>query len=531
MNKSRFVQSSYFFVLPLVVLQKNVMIPSMTIPTCIDQIIENDNTHMETTKTHSSTAPVKFQMDVHNRRLLQDLPWNALLQEWPSHGVVPLMVRRGESRHPVIFVEREGVRYAIKETTPHMAEREIASLREIDRRGIPALDPIGSVIVPAPPVLLEENGPNGLPVYTSGDRGYMVTQLAPRVIPHSLLYRIPFTRKTKRRILSAIAILLIELHEHGVYWGDPSLANVLIRIAGQRIQAILADAETAEFFPRPVNEGLREQDLESFGESLMWQAEDLRYARGLPEDEELLDDKDFRYLEQRYRILRREHRLLHSSFASETRFQFQHMLESLNERGFSLLGMGGQAFQQFATVLPGWYQRRIHELLGIHVPRRYARRFYNTILGHQYHLSQNEGRNVSLEKAAKDWYTHYHLPAILFLRQHLTKGQDPLQAYFSFLEYRWKLSMKAGYEVPLEEAALSWLIQQVETEKLIGVDPADLARWWHERVPVAQVLEPPLIEGKELEPLLSKEEQPLVHLPAPELDKKLDQILEHSEEE
>jgi len=127
-NKSRFVQSSYFFVLPLVDLQKNVMIPSMTIPTCIDQIIENDNTHMETTKTHSSTAPVKFQMDVHNRRLLQDLPWNALLQEWPAHGVVPLMVRRGESRHPVIFVEREGVRYAIKETTPHMAEREIANL-------------------------------------------------------------------------------------------------------------------------------------------------------------------------------------------------------------------------------------------------------------------------------------------------------------------------------------------------------------------------------------------------------------------
>src|SRR5947208_16787010 len=114
-NKSRFVQSSYFFGLRLANLQKNVMIPSMTIPTCIDQIIENDNTHMETTKTHSSTAPVKFQMDVHNRRLLQDLPWNALLQEWPAHGVVPLMVRRGESRHPVIFVEREGVSYAINE--------------------------------------------------------------------------------------------------------------------------------------------------------------------------------------------------------------------------------------------------------------------------------------------------------------------------------------------------------------------------------------------------------------------------------
>lgn len=485
---------------------------------------------METVKTHSSSAPITFQMDAPNRRLLQDLPWDALLEEWPSRGIVPLMVRRGESRHPVIFVEREGVRYAIKETTPHMAEREIVNLREIDRRGIPALSPVGSVIVSVPPILLEEKGPNGLPEYISGDRGYMVTKLAPRVIPHVLLYRVPFTRKTKRRLLSAIAILLIELHEHGVYWGDPSLANVLIRIAGQRIQAILADAETVEFFTGPVSENLREQDLESFGESLMWQAEDLRQASGMPEEEELVDDKDFRYLEQRYRILRREHRQLHSSLASATRFQFQNMLETLNERGFSLLDMGGQAFQQFAAVLPGWYQRRIHELLGIHVSRRYARRFYNTILNHQYQLSKNAGHPVSLEEAAKDWYTRYHLPSILFLRQHLTKGQDPLQAYFSFLEYRWKLSQKAGYEVPLEEAALSWLIEQVENEKLIGVDPADLARWWHERQPVEQVLESPLIEGKELEPLLAKEEKPLVHLPAPELDKKLTQILEQPEE-
>src|SRR5260370_12298481 len=106
---------------------------------------------METTKRHSSTAPVKFQMNVHNRRLLQDLPWNALLEEWPAHGVVPLMVRRGESRHPVIFVEREGVRYAIKETTPHMAEREIATFPDIDPPPTPALPPIPSAPLPPPP--------------------------------------------------------------------------------------------------------------------------------------------------------------------------------------------------------------------------------------------------------------------------------------------------------------------------------------------------------------------------------------------
>src|SRR5205085_556909 len=254
------------------------------------------------------------------------LPWNFPLDEWPEHGVVPLSVRRGESRHPVIFVDREGIRYAIKETTPHMAEREIANLHEIDRRGIPVLSAVGSVLVPQPPLLLNEHGPGGIPEYESGDRGYTVTRLAPRVIPHSLLYTIPFTRKNKHHLLSAIAVLMIELHEHGVYWGDPSLANVLIRIDGRRVLAIMADAETSELFPGPISEGLREQDIELFGESLAWQAEDLRQARGLPESKNILDDADFRYFKQRYRWLRREHARVTAIPHLNTIYQVQQFL-------------------------------------------------------------------------------------------------------------------------------------------------------------------------------------------------------------
>ena len=104
-----------------------------------------------------------------------------------------------------------------------------------------------------------------------------------------------------------MAVLLVELHEHGVYWGDPSLANVLICIDGRHILAIMADAETAELFPEPVSEGLRDQDVASFGESLIWQAEDLRQARDLPEEETVVDDKDFRYFVRRYHWLHREH--------------------------------------------------------------------------------------------------------------------------------------------------------------------------------------------------------------------------------
>jgi hypothetical protein len=472
---------------------------------------------------------IQFHMHADDRRRLKDLPWQVPLEEWQQHGVELLIVRRGESRHPVVFVERGGMRYAIKETTPHMAEREIHNFREIAFRGIPALDPVGTVSVPAPPIPVEAPRLGGLTQYINGDRGYTVTSLAPRVIPHSQLYRIPFTRRTKERLLSAVAVLMIELHEHGVYWGDPSLANVLIRIDGRSILAIMADAETAEIFPGPISEGLREQDIAAFGESLLWQAEDLRLARGLPEDKQVLGEPDFRYFRRRYRQLRREHAQIAASPNFGTYYQAQQFLRRLNRWGYSLLGLTERTLQQFTTVLPGWYQRRIYNLLRIHVPRAYARRFYNLILGHQAEMSAEQGHEVSIEEAAQDWYTRYHLPAILLLRRILTRGQDPLRAYFAVMQNRWRMSQKAQHEVPIDEAILDWSMRQAETGKLGAVDPATLARWWHELEPAAQVLEPPLIEGKELEPLLSTDERPLVHLEQPVLEQKLPEILEQSE--
>ncbi|GAC1655372.1 MAG: hypothetical protein NVS4B12_27820 [Ktedonobacteraceae bacterium] len=470
-------------------------------------------------------------MGTDDRRRIEELPWHLPMEEWLSQGLEVLNIRRGESRHPVVFVEREGVRYAIKETTPRMAEREIRNFHEIERRGIPALSPVGVVISPAPPLALDVPKLGGITQYINGDRGYTVTRLAPRVIPHVLLYRLPFTKRTKQRLLSAVAVLMIELHEHGIYWGDPSLANILLRIDGRSILAIMADAETSELFTGPISDGLREQDLAMFGESLSWQAEDLRILRGLPEDTQVLDDSDFRYFEQRYRWLHRQHAQMATSTAGTSRQQLQQFLETLNGWSFSLVNATGHTLQQLTTVLPGWHQRRIHELLHIAIPRIYARRFYDTILGHQAILSEREGRDVSLEEAAHNWYTHYHLPAILLLRQNLTSGQDPMQAYFAVMQHKWNMSRKAKQEVPLEEALLDWSMRQAQTGGLGIVDPASVATWWGERKSVATALEPAPIESEELEPLLSTGERPLVRLPQPELEQKMPEILEQVKEE
>src|SRR5579859_257541 len=477
--------------------------------------------------THRDLA--QFQMSAADKRRLQRLPWHLPLEEWPGQGIATLSIRHGESRHPVIFIESDDVRYAIKETTPHMARREIQNLREIEFRGLPALSPVGVVLVSAPPLRIASSEGGGPLQYVSGDRAYTVTHLAARVMPHSLLFRLPFNRRTKRRLLGAIAVLMVELHEHGVYWGDPSLANILIRIDGRRIMAIMADAETAEIFPGAISKGLRDQDVELFHESLIWQAEDLRQARGLTEDVELLDEADYHYFLRRYRWLFREHAQIESHSITPTLPQVTRMLSSLNKLGFSLLDVGSNALETVISVSPGWYVQRIKKLLCIKIPLHHARRFYNMILGYQAIMIKQLGRDITIEEAAKDWYDRYHLPAILLLRQILTSDQDPLEAYFAIMRHKWKLSKLAGHEIPLDEAMMSWAVHQAEIGGIGTFDPAAIAAYWRERLPVPEALSPPPIENEKLESLLSEEEQPFVRLPESRLPEQLQQRLETKE--
>ena len=102
-----------------------------------------------------------------------------------------------------------------------------------------------------------------------------------------------------------------------------------------------------------------------------------------------------------------------------------------------------------------------------------------------------------------------------------------MRAYFAVMQHKWRMSEKAGYEVPLDEAIVDWSVQQAETSTLGAVDPALMAKWWRELEPAAEVLEPPLIRSGELEPLVSPNEKSLVHLPQPELEQKLPEFLEN----
>jgi hypothetical protein len=407
------------------------------------------------------------------------MPWGVPLEEWPRHGVTPLVVRRGESRHPVLFVEAGQRRYALKETSPRSAMHESAVIAELRRRHCRTLEPVGHVIVRGAPVAAGEIA--GQPAYTSGDVGYCVTRLAERVLPQSLLYRYPFTDANKRLLWSAVAELLLDLHESGVYWGDPSLANILMDLGGHRLTAVMADAETAELVVGPISESRRRQDLDTFVELLEWQAEDIRLARGLPEAYRLVTQGDADYFLARYDGLRQERE--HPTHGADdliTRIvDVRGRIARLNALGYGVLHLGAQAMRagragvesavapaagsvrlQSATLRPGWYARELRALLGVRVPRAYAARIYEHILVHKWLLSERAHKDVGMAAAARDWVARYHEPALAFLAAYLPDA-DPrtlYAEYLNILDHTWQMSLRQQRPIPVEEGAVDYVL-------------------------------------------------------------------------
>jgi hypothetical protein len=312
------------------------------------------------------------------------------------------------------------------------------------------------------------------------------------VLPQSILYRYPFTDANKRLLWNAVAKLLTDLHDAGVYWGDPSLANTLIDLSGQRLTAVMADAETAEIAPGSLSEGLRRQDLDAFVESLTWQAEDIRLARELDEDTQLITEGDAFYVISRYAGLRADREAARQQRVGGL-LALERRLERLNALGYGALLMGRLALRRprafrdeegpegslpqeelrIATLRPRWYTQRVRDLLGIRAPRAAARRIYQQLNVHKYLLSERAGHDVGMDAAARDWLAHYHTPLMSFLESYLP-GADAArryEAYVSILNHTWRMSQEQRRVVPIEEGAMDYALG-VERSVERSADPA-----------------------------------------------------------
>jgi hypothetical protein len=68
--------------------------------------------------------------------------------------------------------------------------------------------------------------------------------------------------QTAKRLVDALALLLVRLHLVGFFWGDVSLSNTLFRRDAGKFAAYLVDAETGQLYDARLSNGQRENDLE-----------------------------------------------------------------------------------------------------------------------------------------------------------------------------------------------------------------------------------------------------------------------------
>ncbi|MSV70262.1 MAG: DUF4032 domain-containing protein, partial [Actinobacteria bacterium] len=162
------------------------------------------------------------------------LPWQINLEEWPEDPA--LAEKRGISRHVVRLVrstdDPDSEVYAVKETVSEFANREYKALRELAHLGAPSVQPIA---------VIEGR--------TDDSNTELPCALVTRFLPYSLPYRVLLSGKdvTSNDITmmaNALALLLVQLHLLGFWWGDCSLSNTLFRRDAEAFAAYLVDAET-----------------------------------------------------------------------------------------------------------------------------------------------------------------------------------------------------------------------------------------------------------------------------------------------
>lgn len=377
--------------------------------------------HTLVTGVNRTQPVIRFHVDPLFEKELRTLPWQVPIAEWHRYGVKVLQIKRGISRHVVIFVRCGRFAFGIKEISESISQKEIRHYEQLLLRGIHTLVPAGYVVREEEPIAIPT--PVGIQ-YEADHVGHTVTVLVEKVLPDSLLYSRNFRTENRQRIWDAIARLFVQLHANGVYWGDASLANTLIKFekreepfVGRRtfLNAYLADAETVEIRPR-LSRSMREADLSFFFESMDWINEDLRASGILRDDVGTEEDKTF--IRARYDLLYRTERKKRK-FEQQTSFNVDRFLGSISDPG--------------------------------HVDL-----FLKHIEEHRWYVGERLQRDVPLAEAAKDWYDTVFVPICeLFRSEHLPelfRGKTAGELYVDIMNHKYYLSERAGKDVGMTAA-------------------------------------------------------------------------------
>ena len=285
-----------------------------------------------------------------------------------------------------------------------------------------------------------------------------------------------------------MASLLVDLHRAGVFWGDCSLANTLLRRDGDRLQAFLVvDAETSEIHPR-LSDGQRAADLEVLVENVALGLADLAamQAGGTTDDPSETAEASMDAQLTAAEAVRDQYQgLWDELFRVETvapgdAFAIEARVRRLNDLGFAVEeielrpeGHSDEAAQgwQDADISAGqgsarlrvvvaerdFHTRELRRRARINALEGQARLLLNDMREYRSWLAATSGRPVSREEGAARWRAERLDPMLERLAPTIGPGRDPLQAYCDLLEHKWLLSEQAGEDVGLETAFASYV--------------------------------------------------------------------------
>lgn len=362
------------------------------------------------------------------------LPWERPLAEWDATEVALRDVPVGPSRHLVRFVEIEGALYALKEMPPRIARQEYDVLRELQRRRLPAVAPVGMVEQPHGEAVL-------ITAYLEGSWQYrrLFMRLPPELVKH------------RERLLDAMATLLVELHRNGIFWGDCSLANTLFKRDGQVLQAYLVDAETSRVHPA-LTDGQRTYDLDILVENVTGGLMDVAARLELDMD---FDEHHHaaQSVADRYCSLWAE---LHCqpTIGFRDRLRVAAHIRRLNDLGFAVdeVTLNPTQNSEELTVHVAVAGRQFHaeqlrEATGLAVGEGQATVLLNDLRSYAADLQRRQLRPLSLNEAGVRWLTEVYRPGLEQVRRVADSGTDLTQAFCDLLEVRWLLSEQAGRDV------------------------------------------------------------------------------------
>jgi hypothetical protein len=379
---------------------------------------------------------------------LLDLPWELALRDWTGTALDFRELPVGPSRHLVRFLVVAGRVHALKELPIRVAETEFEVLRHLEEAGLPAVRALGLAERPE-----------------SGD-AILVTEY----LRHSMQYRRLLMRfrqvspAYRDRLLDAMALLLVDLHRGGVYWGDCSLANTLFRRDGDRLQAYLVDAETSEVHAS-LSDGQRRFDLDILVENVAFGLADLAAYQGRDEDVDAAIEAA-EWVRSRYEAVWAE---LYSQpeLIPGDRWAIRARLRALNDLGFSVdlevdpVGPAGSVRLRTSVTTRRYHANELERRTKLRTLEGQARILLNDLAEYTAWVEYFEQRTVPIdaEEAADRWLREVYRPTLAQVQGMVGPERDLVQAYCDVLEHKWHLSEQAGTDVGLAAAIESYVAE------------------------------------------------------------------------